>query len=71
MSLGIEFDFCTDETRRCKGKDNTDKANCEGEYFGNIVVKKTRWAIILWDGDENPEFYDTNTILLERWNPIP
>lgn len=72
MSLSIEFDFESDETLRCKGKPNTDKSKEEGEYFGNVVVKDTRWAIVLWDNEEDPNLHKTSCLLLEKkeWVPL-
>lgn len=69
MTLPIEFEFCSDETVRCKAQKGTDMADREGEYFGNVVVKDTRWAIVLWDNDEDPNLYKADMLLVEnrRW----
>lgn len=66
MAHKIDFNFCDDETLRCRGKPNTDKRNCEGEYFGNILINEVLWALVLWDDDEDPDLYKASCILVEE-----
>ena len=72
MPLLIDFDFCNDETMRCKGKENTDMANREGEYFGNVFIKDRKWALVLWDHEEDPNLYKADLLLIENktWTPV-
>lgn len=72
MPLEIDFDFSNDETLRCKGAENTDKATQKGEYFGNFVANGQRWAIVLWDGEDDPDLYKADMLLVieERWIPL-
>lgn len=72
MALPIEFEFCIDETMRCHGRDSINMSDREGEYFGNVVVKEMRWAIVLWDNDEDPVLYKADCLLLEKktWVPL-
>jgi len=66
MSHKIDFDFSSDETLRCKGNDTSDKKDSEGEYFGNFYVNNKRWALVLWDGDDDPDLYKADLLLIER-----
>lgn len=66
MALEIDFDFCHEETLRCKGKKDTDRANQEGEYFGNIFIGNRKWAIVLWDNVEDPDLYKAECLLIEQ-----
>ena len=72
MPLPIDCDFARDETLRCKGKENTDKADSEGEYFGNMAINDRLWAVVLWDGDEDPDLYKADCLLVQkkRWERI-
>lgn len=72
MSLPIDFEFTNDETLRCKGKESTDKAGQEGEYFGNFFVKDTKWALVLWDNEDDPVLYKADCLLIVKrsWVPI-
>ena len=66
MSHEIEFNCSGEDTRRCKGKPNTDARNRYGEYFGHIIVNDVIWAVVLWDGDEDPSFYKASCLLIEE-----
>lgn len=66
MSQLIDFDFSNDETLRCRGKEDTDKAKAEGEYFGNILISGRVWAVVLWDDDEDPDLYKAECLLIEE-----
>jgi hypothetical protein len=72
MPLPIDFDFESDETLRCKGKPDTDKADAEGEYFGNFFVNNRWWALVLWDGEEDPDLFKAELLLVEtkQWKPL-
>ena len=72
MPLPVDYSFVNDESLRCKGAQNTDKAENEGEYFGNILVNNRVWAIVLWDGDEDPVLRKADLTLIEAktWMPI-
>ena len=50
---------------RCKGKENTDKADCFGTSFGNIDINKKQWTVVLWDGEDDPDLYKTDCLLFE------
>ena len=62
----IDFDFREDETLPCRIAKGWDKAGRTGQYFGNIMVNDTCWAIVLWDGDEDPDMYKTSGIEINK-----
>jgi len=62
----IDFDFREDETLPCRIAKGWDKAGRTGQYFGNIIVNDTCWAIVLWDGDEDPDMYKTSGIEINK-----
>lgn len=72
MPLPVEFNFENGETCRCRGKASSDKVDCKGEYFGFVYIKDTKWAIVLWDGDYDPDLYKANLIEIEvkQWRSI-
>ena len=65
MSFPLEYSICGDATMRCKGRHSTDKANQEGEYFGNFIIKNRKWALVLWDTEEEPDLYKAELLLVE------
>ena len=73
MSMKIDFDFRSEVTCRCKGKEDTDRAQCEGEYFGNVLINNRGWALVQWDTDEDPDLYKVELLLIEKttWVSIP
>ena len=58
-----------DVTARCRGKVKTDK---EGEYFGSFMINDMRWAVVLWDGQEDPNFYKATLleVVQPKWSSI-
>jgi len=38
------------------------KAGKTGQYLGNIIINDMCWAIILWDGDEDPDMHKASGI---------
>jgi len=51
-------------TVACTGKKNTDKAGCDGQFFGWVSVDGRRWAIVQWEHDEDPDLYKANHLLI-------
>ena len=73
MSLLIDFDFSTNHTLRCKGKENTDMVNQKGEYFGTFYTGSTKWAVVLWDNEEDPNLYKADMLYIAEttWVSVP
>jgi hypothetical protein len=63
--MEVEYDFREDHTRRCKIKQGFAGVGKEGQYFGNVMVGQ-RWAIVLFDGEEDPELFKTSGLLVEE-----
>lgn len=70
--MEINYDFTLDETIRCRGRKDTDAENKEGEYFGNFLIKDRKWALVLWDGDEDPDLYKADLLEVEcrSWEKV-
>ena len=64
--MEIDFDFSSDETIRCRGIKDTDIYNKEGEYFGNFFVNGRKWALVLWDGEEDPDLCKADVLTVEH-----
>ena len=69
----LEYDFSLDQTVRFKVAKNWYRAGEEGEYFGCIYVNGRFWAIVLFDGEDDPDMMKAESILiegLEKWERI-
>jgi len=55
----------------CKGKENTDKSSWDGVFYGWIKIEGRKWAIVKWEGDEDPDLYKANLLLIEENRMIP
>lgn len=53
----LEYDFPGSESVLCRIKAGWEGADKEGQYFGRIAVNGTFWAIVLWNGDDDPELF--------------
>ncbi len=53
----LDYDFREEETLQCRIAEGWDKAGKTGQYFGNIMINDTAWAIILWDDEEDPNMH--------------
>jgi len=40
-----------------------------GQYFGRIVVGDMEWAIVLWDGEEDPDVYKAAALEIATRSP--
>lgn len=70
--MKIDYDFRINESVDCKIKEGWVDTNKTGQYFGNIVIKGVKWAVVLWDGESDPDFFKANGLLLssltkEQW----
>jgi hypothetical protein len=57
MSQELEYDFSGDETRICRIKQGWNGVGRTGQYFGKVSVSGQFWAIILWDGSDDPDMH--------------
>lgn len=64
--MKIEYCFEGDEAIRCKGAKNTEKDQMYGVYYGYFYCRGQQWAIVLWDGDDDPDLYKASCILIEK-----
>jgi hypothetical protein len=71
MSIDIDFDFRDDKTSRCRIADGWQDSGKEGEFFGTIFVGQL-WAIVLFDGEEDPSFLKAKAILVSEttWKTV-
>lgn len=49
---------------RCVCRKDWDKAGHEGDYFGNVLIDGRNWALVLWDGEEDPDLYKSDALIL-------
>ncbi len=68
--MEIDYDFRIDKTVACKIKEGFDGAGKTGQYFGNMVIKNIQWAIVLWDGEDDPDFFKAEGLLISSWKPL-
>ena len=69
----LEYDFSLDQTVRFKVAKNWYRADEEGEYFGHIRINDRVWAIVLFDGEDDPDMMKIESILikgLENWESV-
>ena len=64
MAHEIEFNF-KDETLRFRIKEGWDRCGAVGEYFGFIYVNTVKWAIVLFDDEEDPDMHKADGIEIE------
>lgn len=71
MSLKVYCDF-RDVTLRFKIKDKWDRVGQRGEYFGKISVNDMMWALVLFDGEDDPDLHKADSLLVEHktWKSI-
>jgi len=69
MKRGDEFEFeFADGAKRCRVREGCSGYPKEGLYLGYIVVEQS-WAIVVWDGEEDPETFKRSCLEIEesRW----
>lgn len=49
----------------CMGKPKTDKSGEVGVFYGWINIDR-KWAIVRWEGDEDPDLYKAELLLIEE-----
>ena len=54
------------KTIACTGTDRSDKKGKFGTYYGTILIDKRNWSIVLWDGEEDPDLYTAELLLVEK-----
>jgi hypothetical protein len=66
--IPIEYEINNVRTIPCRIK-GTHKI---GQYFGNMYVENTKWAIVLLGGNSQPEFIDARLIevLKMKWEEL-
>lgn len=52
------------ETFPCKIKDGWKNFGKTGQYFGYVYIFRP-WAVVLWDGDEDPSYFKIERLLLD------
>ena len=68
--MELQFDMCVCDGRY-KIKDKWDRAGEEGDYFGWIEINGMKWAIILAEGEEDPDFYKADGLLVQTgWKSL-
>lgn len=60
-------------TKRFRVKKGWDVAGQEGEYYDYVRVKGMKWAIVLFDGEEDPSLYKADGIEIcsIQWHAVP
>ena len=61
----IDYEFENDKTIPCRIK-NSGRI---GQYFGNMFVAGTKWAIVLLGGHFEPQFFEADNVevLKMKW----
>jgi len=64
-----EYNFAGDESVRCRGKGAWDRDGKKGWYFGWVRVGERCWAVVLWDGEDDPDLVKAESIEIasETW----
>lgn len=50
----------------CTGKQNTDKVDVVGEFYGWIKVNGRKWAIVRWCDDDDPDLCKAECLLISE-----
>ena len=50
---------------RCKGGLVTDRNDSFGHYYGSVIVNGRSWAIVVWDGEEDPDLCKAECLLFK------
>ena len=66
----IDYDFSKEESMPCRIAKGWEDAGKTGQYFGNITVNDMCWAIVLWDGEEDPDMNKIAGIEISKPNWI-
>ena len=51
-----------------KNVNHYDKGGKTGQYFGNMMIGNTCWAIVLWDDEEDPDFFKADGLVIQQIN---
>lgn len=72
----VSWDFSLtnekEEPLRFRVKDGWDTAGEIGHYFGQVLIDQW-WAIVLFDGEEDPETIKASALelLMPEWKDVP
>jgi len=69
MKQKIEYNFEGDFSKKCRIASGFYDEGREGQYYGRICVTDQQWAIVLFDGDDDPTLFkiDGLDIVQEKW----
>jgi len=67
--MEVDYDFRSEESRRFKIKAGWDKVGDEGELFGTVHINQL-WAIVLFDGEEDPDLYKASGLMVADWKEL-
>ena len=51
---------------RCKIKDHYEHAGRRGELLTTVATEQRLWAVVMWDGEDEPELYKADALLVEH-----
>jgi len=63
-----EYCFESDDTIPCRIKEGWEDAGREGQYFGFMYFLDGKWAVVLWDDEDEPSFFKSDGIEVARTN---
>lgn len=49
---------------RCKIKHNFEYAGKMGELLTTVMTPQRIWAVVIWDGEDEPELYKADALLI-------
>lgn len=58
----LEYEFDGDTTKPCRVATGYADAGRQGIYFGKVVVNSRYWAVVLFDGEDDPDLYKLESI---------
>lgn len=50
---------------RCKIKQGWDNAGRKGETVCSFFIRKQKWFVIMWDGEDDPSLHKADGLLLK------
>ena len=52
-----ESSYAQEDPRRCRIKEKWEGAGRTGKYYGNVSIENQKWAIVVWDDEEDPDLH--------------
>lgn len=55
----------------CRVREGWDEAGKKGRFFGTVYIDGRAWAIVKWDGDDDPDMFKAESIEIpaDKWIP--